>query len=65
VLHGREEADKNVLVEDGDTAERTAVPFSYIFLELGVQGLQEWSHERLLEGRPNNGTLLEQVADYK
>lgn len=37
-----------LLVEDGNAAQRSAEPFAMVFLELGVDGLEERAHEREL-----------------
>lgn len=57
------ESSGHELVEDGDTAEGTAGPFGLVFLELGVDGLQEGTNEGHLEGRASNGALGRDVAD--
>lgn len=42
------------LVEDRDTAQLAAVPFGLIFSELGVDRLQERTHEGNLVCRTDN-----------
>jgi hypothetical protein len=56
---------EDVLVEDGDAAQGAARPFRIVFLELGIDGLQEGSNERLLEGRTHNTSLVQKVHNYK
>lgn len=51
-------------MEDRDTAEGPAQPFGVVFLKLWIDGLQEGSHQRLLEDRAHDATLVEQVSDY-
>ena len=53
----------DLLVEDGDTAQRTAEPLAMVLLELGVDGLEEGSHEGKLPGGTNDGALVLDVAD--
>lgn len=43
-----------LLVEDRDTAQRAALPFGVIFLELGVDRLEERADEGNLEGRTDD-----------
>ena len=43
-----------LLVEDRDTAQRAALPFGVIFLELGVDRLEERANEGNLEGRTDD-----------
>lgn len=38
-------------------AEGTTGPLGKVRVELGVDGLQKWSHEGNLERRPGNGSL--------
>lgn len=53
-----------LLVEDGNTAELSAVPFRLVLMELGTDRLKEWAHKGDLHGRSNDGTLEPDVLDY-
>lgn len=58
------ERDKgSSLVEDGDTAQLTTVPFGLVLGELGIHGLEEGAHERNLVGRTNDIALEVVVLD--
>lgn len=51
-------------MEDRNTTERSTCPFGLVLIEFGVHRLEEWTHERELEVRANNGSLLPDVACY-
>lgn len=48
----------HILVENTNTAQLTAGPFSFIFLKIGIHGLKERSHEWDLPRRPNDAMFL-------
>ena len=50
-------------MENGDTAEGTALPFRDILLELGVHGLQERTDKWHFPCWPNDGAFVPDVAD--
>lgn len=54
----------DLLVENRDTAERSAQPLGIIFLELRVDRLQEGPNEGDLESRAHDRALVPDVADY-
>lgn len=54
---------KDVLVENGDAAQRAALPFCIVLFEFGIDGLQEGSYERRLEGRAHDAALVPEVHD--
>jgi hypothetical protein len=64
-LVGTTSVEENVLVEDGDTTQRTAFPFRVVFLEFWINGLQERSYEGFLEGRAYDTAFVPKVHDYK
>lgn len=55
----------DILVEDRDAAQGTALPLGIVLLELGVHGLQERTNEGLLESRANNAPLVQKVANCR
>ena len=48
-------------MEDGDAAEGARLPFGMVGLELGVNRLEEGAEKGDLEGRSDDGALLELV----
>ena len=49
-------------MEDGNTAQLTAIPFGFVFVELGIDRLKEWAHERDLESWTDNGASEVKVS---
>lgn len=62
--HPEHVAKHYLLVEDGDTAQFTTVPFGLVFVELGVHRLKKRSHERQLPCWADNGALEPEITDY-
>jgi hypothetical protein len=52
-----------VLVEDGDTAQRSGKPFLVVLGKLGMHRLQERADEGCLPCRADNGPLVPDVFD--
>ena len=50
-------------MEDGYAAERSTRPLRKICLELWMECLEKWSHERNLECRSSNRTFSLDVHD--
>jgi hypothetical protein len=55
----------NLLVEDGNTAQRTAQPFRIVLLEFRVHRLKERADERHLPRRANDRSFVPYVGDWK
>lgn len=55
----------DVLVEDGDAAERTARPLLEVVVELGMKSLDKRPHERDLEHRPCYRTFSPDIHNCK
>lgn len=49
-------------MEDGNTAQLTAIPFRLVLVELGINRLKERAHEWDLERRTDNGALEVEVT---
>lgn len=54
----------NLLVEDGNAAERTAAPFGMVTVESGVHGIEEWADEGNLHGGTDDRTLPDDIGNY-
>ena len=52
-----------ILVKDRDTAQLGAVELFYVFLHLGVDGLQEGTHKGDLAYRTHDRSLVPDVLD--
>ena len=50
-------------MEDGNTAQLSAVPFRLVLGELRVDGLQKWAHKWDLVGGADDRTLVVVVLD--
>lgn len=54
-----------ILVEDRNAAQRSTGPLGKISIELGINRLEKWAHERDLECWPSDRAFLLDVHDYK
>lgn len=55
---------KDVLVEDGYTAERSRCPFCVVLSEIGVDGVEEWSDKGCLPCRTLDRAFAVDIHDY-
>lgn len=49
-------------MEDGDAAQFAAVPFGLVFMEFGIDRLQEGTHEGHFPRGTDDGALLPEVS---
>ena len=61
-IHSRHNSRIALLVEDGNTTQLTTVPFRLVFVEIGVDGLEEWSDKGCLPSWAYDTMLLPFVA---
>ena len=54
-----------LLVEDGNTAQFTAIPFRLVFSKLGVDRFKERTHEGNLPCRADDGAFEVEVSHYE